>query len=78
MLLKSGKRRFIYEGKKYYWFIRADKEGILKIHILSEDKSTVLESPFFDSEVPVTPAYIRYLLNSYFKEKEYFLRKRER
>ena len=32
----------------------------------SEDKKINLEYPLFDSEVPVTPSYIRHLLDDYF------------
>ena len=44
----------------------ADDNGRLRIHILSEDKKINLEYPPFDSEVPVTPSYIRRLLDNYF------------
>lgn len=37
--------------------IRSNGEGILRIHILSEDKKINLEYPLFDSEVPVTPNF---------------------
>ena len=33
---------------------------------MSEDKKINLEYPPFDSEVPVTPSYIRRLLDNYF------------
>ena len=46
--------------------MRADDNGRLRIHILSEDKKINLEYPPFDSEVPVTPSYIRRLLDNYF------------
>lgn len=73
MVSKKGKRKIEYEGKLFYWFVRADYKGNLKIHILSEDKETNLEYPPFDSEVPVTPSYIRQLLDAYFiQEKNKF------
>ena len=50
MVAKKGKRKIEYEGN----------------HILSEDKKINLEYPPFDSEVPVTPSYIRRLLDNYF------------
>lgn len=63
---KEGKRKIEYEGNIFYWFVRADDNGRLRIHILSEDKKINLEYPPFDSEVPVTPSYIRRLLDNYF------------
>ncbi|MBR4083988.1 MAG: hypothetical protein IKK33_06855 [Lachnospiraceae bacterium] len=68
MVSKKGKRKIVYEGKIFYWFVRANDEGMLRIHIISEDKKTYLEYPPFDSEVPVTPSYIRRLLDEYFSE----------
>lgn len=67
MVAKKGKRKIEYNGELYYWYVRADKANILKIHILSDNKKINLEYPFFDSEVPVTPAYIKHLLDDYFQ-----------
>ena len=66
MIAKKGKRKFEYEGKIFYWFVRKNSSGVPRIHILSEDKGINLEYPLFDSEVPVTPAYIKHLLESQF------------
>lgn len=66
MVAKKGKRKIEYEGNIFYWFVRADDNERLRIHILSEDKKINLEYPPFDSEVPVTPSYIRRLLDNYF------------
>ncbi len=68
MVSKKGKRKIVYEEKIFYWFVRTNEEGKIKIHILSEDKKINLERPPFDSEVPVTPSYIRRLLDEYFSE----------
>lgn len=69
MVSSKGKRKIIYQEKLFFWFVRANQEGIFKIHILSEDKQMNLEYPLFDSEVPVTPAYIRRLLEKYYGER---------
>ena len=69
MVSKKGKRKIEYEGKKFYWFVQSDDRRNLRIHILSEDKKINLEYPPFDSEVPVTPSYIRHLLDDYFQNK---------
>jgi len=65
---KKGKRKFEYEGKLFYWFVRSNDSGKFRIHILSEDKKINLDYPMFDSEVPVTPLYIRQLLDDYFTQ----------
>lgn len=70
MVSKKGKRKIEYNGKIFYWFVRAENKGNLRIHIMSEDKKINLEYPPFDSEVPVTPSYIRQLIDTYFIQKE--------
>lgn len=63
----KGKRKHIYNNKTYYWFVRNNSEGILRIHIISDDKKINLEKTMFDTAVPVTGAYINTLLDEYFK-----------
>ncbi len=70
MISTKEKRKIVHEGSTFYWYVRSDGAGILRIHIMSEDKRINLEYPLFDSEVPVTPSYIRYLLNGCFGKKE--------
>lgn len=70
MISKKGKRRFQYGGQSFFWFVRADNTNTRRIHILSEDKKVNLEYPLFDSEVPVTPSYIRYLLEEYWSKQD--------
>ena len=67
MVSKKGKRKLEYQGKVFYWFVRVNSEGIPRIHILSEDKKVNLESSLFDREVPVVSAYVKQLLEEYFK-----------
>lgn len=69
MVAKKWKSKIEYDGKIFYWFVRAGDSGSLRIHILSEDKKTKLQYPPFDSEVPITPSYIRRLLNDYYLKK---------
>lgn len=66
MVSKKGKRKMKYDGKLFYWLVCSNDLGIIRIHILSEDKKVNLEYPLFDSELPVTPSYIRHLLDGYF------------
>lgn len=68
MISTKGKRKIDYKGTPFYWFVRSNGVGILRIHILSEDKKINLEYPLFDSEVSVTPAYIRHLLDEHFEK----------
>ena len=63
----KGKRKHIYNNETYYWFVRKNSEGIPHIHIISDDKKINLERAVFDTEVPVTGAYINKLLEEYFK-----------
>ncbi|WP_373266045.1 hypothetical protein [Hungatella hathewayi] len=69
MVSKKGKRKFVYKDKVFYWFVRANSEGIQRIYILSEDKKINLERSFIDSEVPVEPSYIGQLLKEYFMKQ---------
>ena len=67
MVSKKRKRKIVYNDKIFYWFVRVDDNGNMRIHILSEDKKINLEYPPFDSELPVTPSYIRRLLDNFLK-----------
>ena len=58
----KGKRKHIYNGETYYWYVRKNSDGNTRIRIVSEDKKISIESPVFDTEVPVTGAYINTLL----------------
>lgn len=58
----KGKRKHIYNGETYYWYVRKTSDGNTRIHIISEDKKIAIESPLFDTEVPVTGAYINKLI----------------
>lgn len=69
MVSNKGKRKFLFNGKIFYWFVRKNAEGRIRIHILSEDKKMHLECPPFDSEVPVTPKEIRLILANHYNEK---------
>lgn len=68
MVSKKRKRKIVYNDKIFYWFVRVNDNGNMRIHILSEDKKINLEYPSFDSELPVTPSYIRQLLNKFFNK----------
>lgn len=63
MLNKKGKRKLEYDGRVFYWFVRIDDAGH-RIHIISEE-GTHWVYPFLDTEVPVTPGYIRSLLRKH-------------
>ncbi len=58
MVSGKNKRKIVYEGRNYYWYVRINEHGH-RVHILSEDKKLHLEYPFLDTEVPVTPRDIR-------------------
>ena len=67
MVSKKGTRKLVYNGKVFFWFVRRNQLGALKIHILSDDKEIHLEYPTFDTEVSTTPKDIRKFLEDYFK-----------
>lgn len=69
MVSKKGKRKLEHEGKIFYWFVRRNSDGILRIRILSEDKKVNLDYPLLDREVSVVPAYVKKLLEEYFNNK---------
>ncbi len=68
MISQKGKRKLIYEGENFCWFVRVSFQKGHRIHIVSEDKKLHLEYPFLDTETPVTSAYVRKLLREYFRK----------
>ena len=65
MVSSKGKRKLIYNGTTFYWFVRVNEHGH-RVHIISEDKKVNLEYPFFDTETQVTPGKIRSWLDEYY------------
>lgn len=49
MINTKGKRKIVYMGNTYYWYIRYE-DGSPKIHIVSEDKK-IQFSTGFDREM---------------------------
>ncbi len=64
MVSGKNKRKIVYEGTSYYWYVRVDEHGH-RVHIISDDKKVHLEYRFSDTEVPVTPQNIRNHLKEY-------------
>ena len=58
----KGKRKLVINGAVYYWFVRIERDGSHRIHILTADKKVNIVCPTADTEVPVTPLYIRKIL----------------
>lgn len=69
MVSSKGKRKLNYEKQNFLWFVQVTSAGAHRIHIISEDKKVHLVRPFLDTEVPVTPVYIRKLLEEYFRRQ---------
>lgn len=61
----KDKRKIVVNDEIYYWFVRVEKDRNHRIHILSEDKRFNNVYPMIDTEVSVTPADIRKLLERY-------------
>lgn len=51
MVFKKNKRKIVYEGTNYYWYVRVNERGH-RVHIISDDKKVHLEYPFLDTEIP--------------------------
>lgn len=66
MISKNGMRKIVYNGSSYYWCVRVTDRSH-RIHIFSEDKKTHIESPFFDTELPITPQTVREILDKQFR-----------
>ncbi len=67
MVSKKGKRKLEYNNMIFYWFIRANSEGLPILHILSEDKKINLECALFDREIPNVVTYVKQVLRDYFE-----------
>ena len=65
MVSGKNKRKIVYEGTSYYWYVRVN-EHRHRVHIISDDKKVHLEYRFSDTEVPVTPQDIRDHLKEYY------------
>lgn len=65
MVTEKNKRKIVYKGINYYWYVRVS-EHRHRVHIISEDKKVHLEYPFLDTEIPVTPQDIRNHLKEYY------------
>ena len=58
----KGKRKIVVDGETYYWFVRIEKDGGHRIHIMTEDKKFNKVYPMIDTEISVTPEYINKIL----------------
>lgn len=65
MVSKRDKRKIVYEGKNYYWYVRVNEHGH-RVHVISADKKVHFEFPFLDTEIPITPKEIRNHLKEHF------------
>lgn len=62
MISRKGKRKLIYQGVTYYWYIAKDDGEHPVIHISSEDKKAHLTVPF-DKELPIGTRCIEDILS---------------
>lgn len=63
MILRKGKRKIVYNGMIYYWYVKNPC-----IYIISEDKKLHLKYGF-DKEICIGPQYIEHLLYGYYSQK---------
>ncbi len=66
----KGKRKIVFNDEVYFGFVKIEKDGSHRIHILTEDKKINLVYPVVDTEVSVTPGYICELLENDIIKKE--------
>lgn len=62
MISRKGKRKLIYQGDTYYWYIAKSDGEHPVIHIASEDKKVHLTVPF-DRELSIGTHYIEDILS---------------
>ncbi len=65
MVSRKNKRKIVYDGVNYYWYVRVSEHSY-RVHIISDDKKVHLEYSFLDAEIPVTPQEIRNHLKEYY------------
>ncbi len=63
MISRKGKRKVIFNGIKYYWYIKYPL-----IYIISEDKKLHLQYGF-DKDIPIDTQYIKSLLLRYYETR---------
>ena len=61
MISSKGKRKVMYNGIQYYWYIKYPL-----IYIISEDKKLHLQYGF-DKDIPIDTQYIKNLLLHYYE-----------
>lgn len=64
MISSKGKRKVIYDGIQYYWYIKYPL-----IYIISEDKKLHLQYGF-DKDIPIDTQYIKNLLSHYYERTD--------
>lgn len=67
MIDVKNKRKLEHAGKIYYWYVKLH-DNYPQVHIISEDKKLQLRCDPMDTEVPVTPEYVVYLIAKHLKQ----------
>ena len=62
----KNKRKLIYNGQLFYWYVRKKQDGIPRLHIISDNKKVNLDRPLFDAEVTVVREYVVKQLDDYY------------
>ncbi len=66
MISKKGKRKIIFRGQTFYWYIKKDEVGYPCVFVFSEDKRLRLKAPLIDSEAIGGPVDAADLLKVHF------------
>lgn len=69
MIATKGKRKLRFRDQDFYWWIKKERDGNPRIHIISADKKVYLKKAF-DREIGIGTGYIVNILRDYFEEQE--------
>lgn len=67
MIDARGKRKLVFRGRVFYWYIKKDETGYPYIFVFSEDKRLRITEPLIDSEDICGPRAAIVLLQAHFK-----------
>lgn len=69
MIATKGRRKICFQGRVFNWWIKKEKGGNPRIHIISADKKVYLKKAF-DKEIGIGTGYIEEVLKNHFGKQE--------
>lgn len=67
MICSKGKRRLLFRGRVFYWYIKKDEMDYPYVTVFSEDKRLRLKGRLIDSEAIGGPRDAVNLLDAHFE-----------